>query len=313
MEWWGIVLIVLGILCLFYIVLGWTLTWIFLRGKMRDEATMIESERESNVPEEVFSYPYQEKYLVNKRGLKMFGRVFIAEKPTDKWVLMLHGFSSNGIALLKYGKLFNELGFNAVAPDFCHCGRSEGKYITFGRYEAEDAAEWLEMMKQTYHPTEIGVFGVSMGAATAVHMTAGRTDVDFLIPYCSYESYKRIVVSKGKDFTHIPFFEIFWPMVRLSTFIVADKTDGAKLDVGKDLGRVTCPTLLMHSKKDNFTDYHNSVDMYEKNKKNGNVKLHLFEKGLHARAFATDPVEYTRVVREFIEEVENSKAKEDIA
>lgn len=312
MPWWEILSIVLGTLLFLYVLVGWTLTWVFLRGKMRDEKTIRKTEIESNVPEEVFSYPYEEARLTNKRGLKMFGRVFIAPRPTDKWVLVLHGFSSNGVAMMKYGKLFNELGFNAVAPDFCHCGRSEGKYLSFGNYEARDAAEWLEMIKEKYSPKELGVFGVSMGAATAVHLVKGRKDVDFLIPYCSYESYKRIVISKGKDFTRIPYFDIYWPMVRFSTYIVAGKTDGKTLDVSKDLKEVSCPTLLLHSKKDNFTDFRNSVDIYRKNRR-PNVKLHLFEKGLHARAFATDPKEYTRVVKKFIDEVESNISKEETA
>ncbi len=309
MSWWAILLIVIASLTVLYFLFGGVVTWVFLRGKMRDETAVRERERESNVPDKVFDYPYEEDTLVNKRGLKMFARIYIAPTPTDKWVLLLHGFNSNGVAIRKYGKLFNELGYNAVSPDFCYSGRSEGKFLSFGWYERADAAEWMDRIAEKYHPSQFGVFGVSMGAATAIHLAAGRKDVDFLIPYCSYESYKRIVVSKGQDFFHLPFFVIFWPAVWLTTYLIAGKTDGRKLDVAKDLGAVDCPTLLLHSKKDNFTDYRNSVDLYEKNKEKGNVRLHLFEKGLHARAFATDPVEYTRVIREFLEEVNNNSSQ----
>ncbi len=303
MEWWAIVLIVIAGLAFSYLALGFLLTWIFLRGKMRGEKKIHALEIESNVPEEVFSYPFEEKYLINKRGLKMFARVYKVKEPTTKWVLLLHGFSSNGISMMKYGKLFNELGYNALSFDFCHCGRSEGKYLSFGWFESQDAEEWLNLIKDEYKPTQLGVFGVSMGAATAVHLCAERTDVDFLIPYCPYESYKRIVLSKGKEFTHLPFFDVFWPIVKASTYIVAGKTPADELHVGRDLAKVTCPTLLMHSKKDQFTNYHNSIDLYKANESKGNIRLHLFEKGLHARAFATDPVEYTRVVKEFLDEV----------
>lgn len=309
MPWWSILLIVLGALLLAYVLFGFCLTWVFLRGKMRTEEESRKRERESNIPDEIFSYPYEEKYLTDKRGLKMFARIYKADN-TDKWVLLLHGFSSNGVAIMKYGKLFNELGYNAISPDFCHCGRSEGKYVSFGWHEKDQAADWLDFIKKEYTPSQIGVFGVSMGAATAVHLTADRKDVDFLISYCSYESYKRIVVTKGKDITHIPCFEIFWPIVRFTTYFIAGGAKGERLHVGKDLGKVSCPTLIMHSKKDDFTDYRNSVDIYEANKHRGNVKLHLFEEGLHARAYVTNPAEYTRVVKEFIDEVnENSEDK----
>ena len=310
MQWWGILLIVLAGLASFYFLVGFVLTLVFLRGKMRDEKTIRGLEKESGVPDEVFSYPYEEKTIENKRGLTMYARIYKAPVSTDRWVLLLHGFSSNGISMMKYGKLFNELGYNALSFDFCHCGRSEGKFVSFGYYEWQDAAEWLDVMKKEYAPSQIGVFGVSMGAATSVHLVSRRDDVDFLIPYCSYETYRRIVVDKGKEFTHIPFFGIFWPAVCASTYLLAGKTRASELDVGRDLANVSCPTLLMHSKKDQFTDYHNSVDIYERNKDKKNVRLHLFEKGLHARAFVTDPVEYTRVVKEFLDEVNAGSDKE---
>lgn len=313
MPWWGVLLIVVGSLLCAYVLFGFILTWIFLRGKMRTEEESRRREMESNIPEEIFSYPHEEKYLTNKRGLRMFARIYYAKEPTDKWVLLLHGFSSNGIAIMKYGKMFNEMGYNAISPDFCHCGRSEGKYVSFGWHETSDAMEWLDYIKKEYEPARIGVFGVSMGAATAVHLTARRRDVDFLISYCSYASYKRIVVSKGKDMTHFPFFGIFWPVISATTYLIAGGAKAKTLDVSGDLNKVSCPTLLLHSKKDDFTDFHNTVDMYEANKENGNLRLHLFEEGVHARAYATNPAEYTRVVKEFIDDVEKKFADESIA
>lgn len=55
-----------------------------------------------------------------------------------------------------------------VTFDFAGCGMSEGEYISLGFFEKDDVHVVVEHLRQQNLVTRIGLWGRSMGAATAI-------------------------------------------------------------------------------------------------------------------------------------------------
>ncbi len=304
MAWYHIVSIAVAAAVFLYFIAGVAIAFGFLRRKPKTEEMSIAKERRYGITEEELFYRCEETSLKNRRGDRMFGRVYIADQKTDKWILVLHGYNSNGMSVRKYGKMFNDLGYNVVSPDFCFCGRSEGKFFSFGKYETEDAEVWLEWLKQKYHPVSLGVFGVSMGASTGIILASRHPEIDFLIPYCPYYSYKWEIIDTGNRMVKGKWFGLLYPAVYVGTYLAARGTKARLLCISDYLAKVTCPVLLLHSVQDDVTSYKQSVALQ---RENPHAELHLFEKGVHAKAYAADRQEYIGVVAEFL--TKNDKQK----
>jgi pimeloyl-ACP methyl ester carboxylesterase len=87
--------------------------------------------------------------------------------PTAATVVLVHGFKSNKSGILEYGEGLHE-AFNLVAFDLRNAGRSTGDQTTGGVLEQKDLRAVIDWLERTKHPATIGVFGNSLGAATAM-------------------------------------------------------------------------------------------------------------------------------------------------
>lgn len=97
-------------------------------------------------------------------GIRLSGWCVDAEQPVGT-VALFHGMRHNRESMLNRIALLNAAGFRCVAVDHRAHGRSGGKRISFGWYEARDVkatASWIEAQ----HPEQPRfAMGTSMGAA----------------------------------------------------------------------------------------------------------------------------------------------------
>ena len=103
-------------------------------------------------------------------------------------ILYMHGNSSSrleGLSLLEY-IIPNDISLLII--DFCGCGMSEGEYISLGYYEKEDAGFIIDYFKKTKMISSIGLWGRSMGAATALMLGTMRDDIEFIVADSAYIS-----------------------------------------------------------------------------------------------------------------------------
>ena len=60
------------------------------------------------------------------------------------------------------------LGFNFCTFDFSGQGNSEAEYVTLGKRETKDLAAVIAYLRKTWKVENIGLWGRSMGATTAM-------------------------------------------------------------------------------------------------------------------------------------------------
>ena len=138
-------------------------------------------------------YGYEKFSINSDRGQKLVGYLMKPEKPSDVFVFGCHGYRSDGRKEFNaFAQYYLKKGFNVFLVDHVAAGESEGKYISFDRYEYADALKWLTFLTETFGENiQIIVHGVSMGAATAMMMSgAGNLsrNVKFIVSDCGYTS-----------------------------------------------------------------------------------------------------------------------------
>ena len=87
--------------------------------------------------------------------------------PRAPTIILVHGYGSNKSGILHYAPGLHE-HFNLVAFDERNGGRSTGTQTTLGVLEQRDVRAIIDWVERTKHPTHLGVFGNSMGAAAAI-------------------------------------------------------------------------------------------------------------------------------------------------
>ena len=106
----------------------------------------------------------------------------------------IHGIQSNGLReFAPAAKYFYDHGIGSFIVDQRACGKSEGKYVTYGAKEADDCEQWLNYIAEEFgHDMRVFVYGMSMGSAVTV-LLGGRklpANVEYLVSDCGYASVK---------------------------------------------------------------------------------------------------------------------------
>lgn len=165
-----------------------------------------------------FNAPYEECSFKNEEGLTLKGWFIPASMPSDKTIMLLHGWGQNKGNLLSSTIFLREKGFNLFYFDFRGSGDSSQGLSSIGYLETKDALSALDYLCLTY-PKEtkyIGVYGLSMGAAVAVYCAAHRKEVQCIVAEACYFSYEKVVARWARQHRKVPYF----PLVALTLFFV---------------------------------------------------------------------------------------------
>jgi pimeloyl-ACP methyl ester carboxylesterase len=109
--------------------------------------------------------------VVTSDGIRIAGWYIPAADgagPTAPTVVLVHGFAGDKSGILHYGEALHE-AFNLVAFDERNGGRSTGTQTTLGLLEQKDVRAIVDWVESTKHPSQIALFGNSMGASAAIN------------------------------------------------------------------------------------------------------------------------------------------------
>lgn len=121
------------------------------------------------------------------------------ETPTDKTVIIAHGFNVDPRDLGGWIKVYYDMGYNILAPSARAHWQSGGDYISFGYYERYDyTAEggWIDqVIRRNGAGCEIILHGTSMGAGTMMLVSGEELpeNVAALTADCGYASMQDVV------------------------------------------------------------------------------------------------------------------------
>lgn len=241
---------------------------------------------------------YTDETLTSFDNLNLHAYKVLNQNDSNKWVITVHGYTSEGINMSSYAKNYYDIGYNVLIPDLRSHGLSEGDYIGMGWDDRLDIIDWINTILEYNPNAEIVLHGVSMGAAT-VSMVSGEdlpSNVKAIVADCGYTSVWDEFAYQLDDLFSLPEF----PILNVSS-LVAKVRAGYFLGEASTLKQVAkskTPILFIHGDEDDFVPYYMMDELYDATSSE-KEKLTIKNAG-HAKASEIDPETYWTTVSNFI-------------
>lgn len=242
---------------------------------------------------------YNDKYLTTDDNLKLHAYEVKQENKTNKWAIVIHGYTSEGKLLSSKAKHLYNMGYNILIPDLRGHGTSQGDYIGMGWDDRLDIIDWINYIVDSNSNSEIALHGTSMGAATVL-MVSGEnlpSNVKAIIADCGYTSVYDEFKYQLKELFNLPAF----PVLNVSD-IVTHIRAGYCLNDASAINQVKkskTPILYIHGDKDDFVPYYMMDELY--NATSSKKEKLTIKGGEHANSDLVNPKLYWSTVDEFLE------------
>ncbi len=238
-------------------------------------------------------------------GYNLYGRIIRADESVkfadgrQRAVILSHGWTSNHIIMLAYGKLYLDLGFSVVAFDHRFHGKSDKSVnCTMGLYESKDLVGLGRYVRKFFPEDTIwGLQGESMGSATVMMAAPDMDWLSFVVEDCGYSSVKAQMAAT-LDNKKLPHF----PILNIGGAILKNRygLDMTKANAVESVSRIEVPMLFCHGDSDTFVPTRMVYDVY--NAKKDKKRLQLFEGSGHAESVWDHADQYREVLKSFLEE-----------
>src|ERR1017187_770608 len=142
-------------------------------------------------------------------GIPLRGWYIPAPGPARGTMIYCHGLNRTRIEMLPDAVFGHSLGYNGLLFDFRHQGMSGGAVTTLGYQERLDVLAAVRYALEQQHAAQpVVVWGVSMGAASALLAAAESPDISAVISDSSFDSMMGTIRHHLKLFLHLPGFPI---------------------------------------------------------------------------------------------------------
>ena len=235
-----------------------------------------------------YTIPGYKDYILHAELLK-------SPTPSDRYMIISHGYTDNRRGSLKYAKMYLDMGFNCIIYDLRGHGENEKTFTTYGIREGRDLAYIVKDTRKRYSGIkQLGLHGESLGAASTITSLKYKPKVDFVVADCGFSDIENVLRGGFRN-SHIPGF----------LFDLADL--GARLRYHyalrdmrpiDSLAENEIPVLFIHGADDTFILPKNSQDMYDKTK--GKKEIFFMPGAGHAESVLKDAEKYREIVEGFV-------------
>ncbi len=186
-----------------------------------------------------FGIAYHDVTLITADGLKL--SAWYTPPKNDAIILAAHGYHNT--RLLDMHLFFAKHGYGVVSWDFRAHGVSDGDLCTLGYYEVRDVEAALDFALQQTSVKSVGVWGESMGGATAILAAAKRQEIKAVIADSAFPTLE----GELETMIHLP---ILRPPIRF----FAELEAGVSVDKVRpidQIGRISPrPVMIIHGLAD---------------------------------------------------------------
>ncbi|MBR0130266.1 MAG: alpha/beta hydrolase [Firmicutes bacterium] len=219
-------------------------------------------------------------------------------KPSDKYMIVSHGYTDNHFGALKYSKMYLDLGFNIIVYDLRGHGANESTFCTYSARERKDVLVQIEDCRKRYGNVEIlGIHGESLGGASSIACLESNPGIDFVVDDCGFSNISD-VLKVGVKHMKLPAF-----MVDVASLMAKLRFGYSYKDMRpiESLAENQIPILFLHGEKDAFITPKHSYDMQKATA--GYSELYLIQGADHAMSVLTDPEGYQKHVEGFLKNI----------
>lgn len=220
--------------------------------------------------------------------------------PSGATVVLAHGWGSNKSALLDRASLLHD-AYNVVLFDFRNHGQSGPAQTTQGVREQRDMRAIIDWLVETKGPEAIGVFGVSMGGATAASFVADDERVAAVILDSTHATIANAIERRLARAGYPLSLPGSWAVLLgglIRTGLDISSADPVRAVTQLD-GR---PLLLIGGGLDDTIGPTDAADMLDAATDAGSAaELHVCDAGGHAGAYESCAADYAEWVLGFLE------------
>ena len=179
-------------------------------------------------------------------------------------IIYLHGNAGSRVDSLKYLRAILEKGINLFCFDFAGCGLSEGEYISLGYHEKEDLKIIVDFVSKLPYVSSIGLWGHSMGAATAILYAPIDKRINCICADSSFSDFNILAKEIVNKNIKLPNF-IFSTAISFirKTIIKKNGLDIYCLKPIEEVKKIKIPIMFIHGVKDVLIDMQHSVRLFD--------------------------------------------------
>jgi len=201
--------------------------------------------------------------MVNDKGVTLHCNIIENEKPTHKWAVVCHGYTSRPRWMAMQAKHYNEKGFNVLLPIMMAHRTDKRRHTSMGYYEHLDVVSWIEYIVAKDPEAEILVHGCSMGGAITMLVTGEKlpSNVKVAVEDCGYTSAWDEFSAQIGEIMHLPRFPFLYAANTISKYAL--KWDFRKCAPIEAVARSVTPTFFVHGMNDTFVPFEMLEKVYE--------------------------------------------------
>lgn len=252
-----------------------------------------------HTPSDIGLDNWQTVSFVAADGVRLEGWYIPPAAPLGAALVYVHGLGGNRSDFLMLAAFLHTNGYGGLLFDLRNHGNSDGRVTTFGLHEVWDVQAAFDFLMQQpeIDPHRIGIFGASMGGATAIRAAARIPAARLLIVEAAYESFSKAIDDGVYRFTRVtafPFSDlILW---LTSREIGVDLNESRPID---DIGSISPrPILVIHGTADEVVQVSHAYRLYEAA---GDPKQLFIIEGRHHADWGVSPSgEYATMLLAFL-------------
>jgi len=189
-------------------------------------------------------------------------------------VVYCHGNSSCRVGALEAIPVLLPIGCAVCAFDFSGCGMSDGEYVSLGWNETEDLRCILSWLRNRWSARPIGVWGRSMGAATALLYMPQDTNIVACVLDSPFANLSALVQEIAEGFCCRI---IVSACIQLVRCVIQQKAgfDICRVNPIDYVGKSSVPALFLAGKWDAFVRPEHARDLHDRYL--GDKELALFD------------------------------------
>lgn len=246
--------------------------------------------------------PWLEARIESPRGYPLAVRALGGEEPCV--AIFHHGVGWSWLGMLRYIRMFRELGWTVVAFDARGHGASGGGRPSYGIYERGDLGAVVDWALGRFpYSGGLVLVGESMGAAAVLQYAPLDRRVDAFVADCSFSSAVDELDHRLKR-SFVPF-PLRLLVVRAADILCRRREGFSLFDASPETAvlETDAPMLFVHGLDDDYVPWRMSVAMVERRRRalpDAITQLRLVPGARHARSASVDPAGYATCLASFL-------------
>lgn len=168
---------------------------------------------------ERYGVTYEKVSFRSSDGLTLSGWFVPSPSGGDKTLLVCHGWGDNKGEILEQTLFLNRTeGFNMLYFDFRGHGESEGDQVTMGKMELLDFAAAMDYLRKERprNAANLGVFGLSMGAAVAAMALPGYPEIKAAVLESPFADFREVGRRWAWHNLRVPYFPVIMTLMYMA-------------------------------------------------------------------------------------------------